>query len=223
MFGDKLVLKQKMDRTWLIQRLLAPRQAANPFAFGGGLVNGGLSSDAVNLLKGIFSFDYMGSSEFEWGAVPAALSFLAEQSSRGNIVCGEIDSVYYLCPANYEEEVKDIIQKLKNSESKLFRLKEYCGLAEHFNYGDKNSFRNTLGWLELDNGFMFFVDEEMFENTKKLFGISSEEKKEDLLSLLIRCQKKIKLLLHITRDLRSQNVQRQTSLRRNLWFNKFGF
>ena len=28
-----------------------------------------------------------------------------------------------------------------------------------------------LGWLELDNGFFFFIDDEMYKNTAKLFEI----------------------------------------------------
>ena len=51
-----------MDRSWLIQRLNKPREyegklkgLENAFSFGGGLVNGGLSKEAMELLN----FDYM--------------------------------------------------------------------------------------------------------------------------------------------------------------------
>ena len=31
--------------------------------------------------------------------------------------------------------------------------------------------RDVCGWLELDNGFMFFIDEEMWEETIDLLGV----------------------------------------------------
>lgn len=77
--------KQEWVEPWLIQRLkkaygndsvLTTISAA--FAFGGGLRDGGLSKEAMQLLSQLWSFDYMGSSEFEWGAVPAALHAMAK-------------------------------------------------------------------------------------------------------------------------------------------------
>ena len=153
----------------LIQRLGKPYGRPNPFSFGGGLANGGLSQQSANYLSGIFSFDYMGSAEFEWGTVPAAFKFIAEQSSQNKMVTGQINGVYYICPTSYENGVKVTITNLLDDERQSFRLKEYCGLADHFN-GRGNT--ETFGWVELDNGFMFFVDQDMFEQTKKLFGIS---------------------------------------------------
>lgn len=74
-----------LDRSWLVQRLRKPPKREhpifgkdNPFSFGGGLQNGGLSGEAMDLLREVWSFDYMGAAEFEWGAVPEALSRLAK-------------------------------------------------------------------------------------------------------------------------------------------------
>lgn len=163
-----LVLKPEMERSRLIQRLNKPAPPT-PFAFGGGLPNGGLPEQAAKTISAIFSFDYMGAAEFEYGAVPAALQFIAVQARKRKIVAGKIGDIYYLCPKSYKNGVLDIIVRLLADESTL-RLNEHCGLADHFN---KNApyHRGTLGWLELDNGFMFFVDQEMFEKTKSLFGI----------------------------------------------------
>jgi hypothetical protein len=74
----------ELRRSWLVQRLNTPHTGVwgkdkdNPFAFGGGLRNGGLSDTAMDLIRGIFSFDYMGAAEFEFGAVPTALDGLAK-------------------------------------------------------------------------------------------------------------------------------------------------
>lgn len=171
---DKMYLKDKMDQSYLIQRLAKPIGTINPFSFGGGLVNGGLSKGAMEILKEIFSFDYMGAAEFEWGAVPAAIKFIAEQAGEKGegVVSGEHCGVYYICPKSYEAGVKDVVNNLLANESAM-RLKEYCGLKEAITprVGPGSYRKNIVGWLELNNGFFFFTDHEMFENTKRLFGI----------------------------------------------------
>lgn len=164
-----LSLQPQMSRSFLIQRLNKPVGFVNPFSFGGGLVNGGLSEKASDMLSEIFSFDYMGAAEFEWGAVPAALQFVAEQASAGKLVSGQHQGVYYIAPLAYEEGVKRVIDQLINNEYDL-RLKERCGLATALNRQSAET-RGPVGWLELDNGFFMFVDQEMFENTKRVFGI----------------------------------------------------
>ena len=180
--GDNaLTLNEKMVGTYLIQRLQKPahwkvgdKTFDNPFSFGGGLKNGGLSDKAMDLIRDIFSFDYMGSAEFEFGAVPQALRFIAEQAANKNLIDGEISlgkdkTVYYLCPLEYADGVASRIRQLYRDEYK-FQLKERCGLADYFNREDEWA-KRTCGWLELDNGFMFFTDKDMFIKTCTLFGI----------------------------------------------------
>jgi hypothetical protein len=171
--ADKLVLRKEMYGTYLIQRLQKPQNFINPFSFGGGLVNGGFGKEAMDIIKNIYSFDYMGSSEFEWGAVPAAFAFLAEQADNKNLVANKIEidehTIGYICPKEYEEEVKNRIMLLRKED---IRLKEWCGLKNHFERGPfYNERLQPKGWIEIDNGWMFFTDKEMYENTLKLFGI----------------------------------------------------
>ena len=173
---EKLQLRKEMERTYLIQRLTKPRGFINPFSFGGGLRNGGLSEKAMDMLKGIMSFDYMGSAEFEWGAVPAAFRFIAEQASKGNILANSITAsngelVYYLCPGEYSGEVHTRIKQLLEAKDEYsLNLKERCGLKEVV-FGEGKYKSDIVGWLEIDNGFMFFTDAEMYEAVCKLFGV----------------------------------------------------
>ena len=166
--NEYLELKEEVTEPYLIQRLKSPVARHNPFSFGGGLKNGGLSDDAMSLISTIFSFDYMGSAEFEFGAVPTALQFIADQVSQGNIVWGTTNGVFYLCPLQYEDGVKDIISQLLIDEHK-FGLKERCGLMDSIQ--GQNGYSAGKGWLELKNGYMFFIDEKMFNETKILFGL----------------------------------------------------
>ncbi len=165
-----------MKQSWLIQRLLKPREGweNNPFNFGGGFKNGGLSDNAMNLIKGIFEFDYMGAAEFEWGAVPEALNIIAKSASTNSLTKGSFKPsrkytklVYYICQKEHEEYVKNFIKSLLKPKSPM--LKEMTLLDAVIE--DKEYCRKYCGWLELDNGFFFFTDKDMFEKTSKLFSV----------------------------------------------------
>ena len=176
-----------MNRSWLIQRLNKPYKVennmtklANAFSFGGGLVNGGLSEEAMKLLSPLFTFDYMGSAEFEFGAVPETLSKIFENRSKyidfstpvkyryknwkeDKIKTGTVD-VYVICAEKDKEEIIERLSnfaKGSNRETKeRIRLNEALANAE---YSEK-----LIGWLELDNGYMFFKDQETGKKTADL-------------------------------------------------------
>lgn len=162
---------------FLIQRLEPKKDFIDSFSFGGGgLKNGGLSPEAMSLLKGIFSFDYMGSAEFEWGAIPKSLEHIAKnhQDYLGFVLTCEtkehkLGEVYLLCNStDYKKISTWIISKAYNEYDTSLRTKERVGLQEVIN---KTAHRKTCGWLDIDNHFFFFTDKEMYENVKKLFDI----------------------------------------------------
>jgi hypothetical protein len=187
-----------MERTWLIQRLQKPFGGTglglgldNPFAFGGGLKNGGLSETAMSLIRGIWEFDYMGAAEFEFGAVPEALSKIAEADLEGwsftiplKDVAGRWDdktthpkgeaTIYVLSPGSWREEIERRIRGWAadpyGTDDRDNSLQEITLLNTTLRPYDRWDGR-TVGWLELDNGFMFFTDAEMYEKTARLFGI----------------------------------------------------
>jgi hypothetical protein len=181
-----------MIRTHLIQRLEKPLESESKLfndlrdslAFGGGLVNGGLNNDAMKLLRPVFRFDYMGSAEFEFGAVPQTLASIFEYSKRRLLkkpeaVVGNVKlkkPVYYICRKEDEKEVIERIEilgikgDLGDKGGNKISLKESCNLKESLNRED---WSQAVGWIELDNDFMFFIDEEMFNKTLKLFGLKN--------------------------------------------------
>lgn len=188
----------EMKRSYLVQRLAKPQtlglagMSDNPFSFGGGLRNGGLSSDAMSLLRPIFSFEYMGSAEFEFGAVPEALSKMAEHSKY--LVAGSLSvtladvekhwsdksdsapageaTIFYLCQSQHVDEVERRIRGWATKPDNQPHTKERVGLSTTLRPGDYAP--DTLGWLELDNGFAFFVDRDMWDQTCSLFGVKVE-------------------------------------------------
>jgi len=174
-----------MKTSNLIQRLKTPinNKLLNAFSFGGGLVNGGLGKEAMECLKNIFSFDYMGSAEFEWGAVPEALQCIAkgihsEEYTHFNFECiwkykdwkDKITikgnrTIYVICKLEDKEEIVNRIKLF--SKNSFNDTKEMIHLDMAL--ADKMHINNLSGWLELDNGYMFFICEEMYNKTVQLF------------------------------------------------------
>lgn len=170
---------KNLKNSYLIQRLLKPRNSsfiANIFSFGGGLKNGGLSDDAMSMLNPIFSFDYMGSSEFEFGVIPECFQEIAK--NHKNYVSSKINinntDVFIICDNNFISEIKERIILLSKNE---ISLKEYSGFksAVGLNGDTHKQDCRQIGWLELNNNFMFFTDKQAFLKTATLFGITVEQ------------------------------------------------
>lgn len=185
----------EMRRSWLVQRLNPPRGHDNPFSFGGGLRNGGLSANAMDLLRGVWSFDYMGAAEFEFGAVPEALSKIAETKSRhlgthsltlrvpddvagpwmgeeGEVAPHE-RTVFVLGRKDWHAEIERRIRGwAARDDDPDFHTKESPHLHSALRPGRYTP--DVQGWLELNNGFLFFIDEEMFLKAASLFGARVE-------------------------------------------------
>lgn len=162
-----------MKQPFLIQRLEQPRNPL-PFDFGGGYKNGGLSDEAMKLIKNIFSFDYMGAAEFEFGALPISLQLIAKNHEKYNsmefvAITKQKNKavVYVLCNKADSSDISHWIKRKAFDEYGEGTTKERVGINQAIN--DKEC--RWKGWLDIDNGFFFFVDKEMFEKTKQLFEI----------------------------------------------------
>lgn len=183
-----------MDRSWLIQRLEKPRGKGllgvdNPFSFGGGLRNGGLSDEAMGLLRGVFSFDYMGAAEFEFGAVPKALQSIASDATH---LAGRVIEIPLSAVAPHwkerkapapdghgtvfllarETQLDEVEQRVRGfaKDGYTASLKEATRLDSALRPQNEWD-QNVCGWLELDNGFFFFADRDMWLQTSALFGV----------------------------------------------------
>lgn len=182
--------------SWLIQRLEAPQGFDNPFNFGGGLRNGGLNEDAMSLLRPIFSFDYMGSAEFEFGALPESLNRIADSARAGTLTRGEVTvelnrvpknwldesteeptgtaTVYFICDEEIATELPGRVKQIAYDE---VRLKARSGIPEalrprHNKDGSLKGFdTRTLGGIDIRNDFFIFLDKDMADKTADLFGV----------------------------------------------------
>lgn len=186
-FGKRLKADEnvgELGHSWLIQRLVAPR-AREIHAFGGGYAYGGLSEQARALTHACFDFDYMGAAEFEFGAVPEALSLIwrrqiASRSAysgwtmsvdlrdpEGAVV--STSQIYVIAPEAWREEIEARIVTWAGEGWKS-DLKEPTRLLSVLAVPEKTA---TKGWLELDNGFFFFVDKKMYEGVCEMLEVSA--------------------------------------------------
>ena len=187
--GEKL----GMQSSWLVQRLMPPAKF-NPVCFGGGLKNGGLSDEAMESVGNIFSFDSMGAAEFEYGAVPEALQLLAKTVTAGEFTCFEMQvktlnhkperwmsrdipggvakgTVYVICAKQHEKGVRQRITEWAEDDYRNPFCTKECVRLEGALREPDNKYM-PRGWLELGNGYMFFVDREMYEGVCRMFGIA---------------------------------------------------
>jgi len=157
-----------MVNSYLVQRLKKPLGDWNPFSFGGG--GGHFSEEAQAILSQVCSFEYMGSAEFEWGEVPRALEQISKGEYCSRLFQIEGTEVYAIVPVGLEGECCDRIRE--------FGSKPYHTTKEVVKFWDalfptKTKFpADTVGWIELDNGFAWFIDKEMFNQFCQLLGVN---------------------------------------------------
>jgi hypothetical protein len=163
-----------MKPTWLVQRLLTPLPKTylakkHPFIpFGGGIPLGGFTYDAWKRINNVFAFDYMCATQYERGAVPTAIRTIVLYNNSGNAVTGQVKlakPVFYLCEKDMRDEV---ITRIKGMVKETVKLRDYSFLKETLKKNNTN--KRDIGWLELDNGFIFFVDERIFRKSLDMFA-----------------------------------------------------
>lgn len=190
---------EDMKRSINIQRLVEPLKgsdgevADNPFSFGSGYRNGGLPDDIMKMVSPIFGFDYMGAAEFEYGALPAAFNKMAEMAEEGKLESFSVDvetsgdshawkdeaqgvckdTVFVVCSAERKEEVTARIHGYARGEDLTsLRTRESVRLESSIRIRAKgNRPPSHIGWLELDNGYFFSVDEDKWKLFSSLFGV----------------------------------------------------
>jgi hypothetical protein len=161
-----------MPKTTLIQRLRNPDGRIH-HSFGGGMKNGGVSMEDMEVIKNIWAFDYMGNVHFEYGAVAEALQRMKDYAKEGRAYTGEVISlkVPFICEKGEEDEVQERIHTIyeRKFDSDNVRPKENPFFREAMTV-DKEPYNQFGGWLELDNGFMFFKSRKMYNDTLAILG-----------------------------------------------------
>ncbi len=110
----------------------------------------------------LLDFDYMGSSEFEYGALPDSLKQVRAEIDAYKMYDyvfknNPSKSVTVYCKATDEKEVNGFLEQL--SKNKI-RLKEVCDLSEYVS--GERGYRNSDFWWDIDNHFFFWKPNEDF-------------------------------------------------------------
>lgn len=197
------------ERTRLVQRLSPPREEyTGAWSFGCGHKHGGLNQEAWDIITKLCSFEYMGSAEFEFGALleafqsmvsnmgdleaylvyvvgnpefPFSRKFSAYEYEELEAIknsCSIEATVFVLAPKRIRPHVEETILAIALDEQ---RLQDPANLNDTLfcdpEWDERNEWarEKTCGWVELDNGFMFFSDEDMWRNFCRLFDVPDPE------------------------------------------------
>jgi hypothetical protein len=197
------------ERTRLVQRLSPPHEEyTGAWSFGCGHKHGGLNQEAWNIITKLCFFEYMGSAEFEFGALPKAfqsmVSNMDDLEAYLVYVVGspefpfnrkfnaygyeELESikkkhpieatVFVLAPKHIRPHVEETIHAIVFDEQRLqdpANLNDTIFCDPEWDERSEWARKKTCGWIELDNGFMFFSNEDMWRDFCRLFGVPDPE------------------------------------------------
>ena len=159
---------------YLIQRLLKPQleKPSIPVDIEEEERSGKtLSQEFLLSLKSVMCFEYMGSAEFEWGAIPRCLYRILDNREEffATKFQAQGKDIYIICKDD-EEYMSDIQRAIKRFSISDYgnRTKETVGLYDSLIYKKSIS---PCGWLDIQNDFFFFTDRAMFEGVATLFYI----------------------------------------------------
>lgn len=122
-------------------------------------------SDYKKGIDSILKFDYMGSSEFEWGALPNSLKSIRENIADYTYMDIPLKDkvVTVFCHNSHKESME---QYLKDLAEKKHHLKEWAGFAEVLK--DEEFYVERVDcWWDIVNNLIFWFKDNEFEKQFK--------------------------------------------------------
>jgi len=123
-------------------------------------------------LNSILRFDYMGSSEFEWGALPNSLKRIREKLNEYTYFNysfkGHPDkTVTIFCKKDQVNDIPQILELLAH-KNRLVNLKERCDLRDWVRPEDCFSpYNRNSHWWDIEHDWMFWKKNDEFETNFK--------------------------------------------------------
>lgn len=184
-------------RCWLWQRLGSPETSQGndlqSLARCFGEAGLGLTDKAREVLSEIWTIHYMGSAEYEFGALPNCIIAMMKEAEKG--LLGVFDMQVDLSEMNLtwhdfersrakgvkktiriigrmdrEDDIIEAIRDVVKKGSRDFKenpLFAEALVVEYLEEEDK-PFQDAKGWVDIRNNFMIFLDMEMCVNTFKV-------------------------------------------------------
>jgi len=117
-------------------------------------------------IDSIISFDYMGSSEFEWGALPESLKRIRAKIDTYDYLSMYVGDKIITVFCNFKGKVSATVQEIATYLRKLanddFRLKELSYFPEYIKGIDE--FKPINFWWDIDNDIMWWGKDIEFED-----------------------------------------------------------
>lgn len=138
-----------------------------------------IKENEITGIDNLISFDYMGSSEFEWGALPKSLKRMLWGKDSDYFGFIEMDDIKISVSKNNKRTAnvvvygntnksEDIKEAVRHLSVHKYDYKEFCDFPEWFNNNRDRDARNNFYW-DIDNDYMVFWGTEHISKIKKAF------------------------------------------------------
>lgn len=112
-------------------------------------------------IDNILKFDYMGSSEFEWGALPDSLSRIRKEPYLSYDLTIKGKSLTVFCKISHNTE--DVKEYLLNLAANKWYMQEYSDFDNFINPSEHFKSKTDF-WWDISNDIMFWRKDEVFES-----------------------------------------------------------
>lgn len=137
-------------------------------------------NSSITGIDQLITYDYMGSSEFEYGALPKSLKqmcihideyeiYKTDHTSKDN------EGLFILCKPEDTALIKKFIDEIIENEYS-WNLKEYPRLKQSLN---KERFYNYNMWWDIDNHYMFCIGKQNCKNLITAIKAVRERKRNE--------------------------------------------
>lgn len=147
---------------YLVQRVVARDHPAHKI----------LAKDKLTSRKGVdqyFNFDYMGSSEFEFGALPDALKKMRAAEILPEPKCIKIEDyiIWFVGPeSHYQLAFNFFDDQLREDVNQKAHLKEITQITVAYDineHWERDHFFNIIGWWAIEQAWILFMKKDHAE------------------------------------------------------------
>jgi hypothetical protein len=153
----------------------------------------GTKEEAIIGLDSLMDYDYMGSSEFEFGALPASLKRITASWSEyvwfpiEEIKDADGQFLYVLCRKRQEAEVVKVV-KLLAQEDGAFRTKERVGLHDYIACSSEFSMRINF-WWDITSDKSFYNENDLGEGNDWMICFGNNNIRHLIMAIKKVCEK----------------------------------
>lgn len=116
-------------------------------------------------IDALLRFDYMGSAEFEFGALPQSLKRVRANKANYTMFQYSLKSkpscvLTVICEKSEQDQIGEIIEGLAKNK---YRLKEYCDLKDWVSPSESSPSRISDFWWDIENDWFIWKQNTEFD------------------------------------------------------------